>query len=446
MTGKKGRSSRRLSFEGRVLLMALMTGLCGSLIAVILLWSGDFTPKVRWTLAALIGMTWLSFAFRLRERVVRPLQTVSNLLSALREGDFSIRARGARRGDVLGDVMLEVNALVETLHGQRLDALEATVLLRKIMGEIEVAIFAFDASGKLGLVNRAGERLMAQPAERLLGRSAAELELLDCLRDDAPMTISRRFPGGAGRWETRRSEFRQGGLPLQLLVITDLSRALREEERQAWQRLIRVMGHELNNSLAPIRSLAGSLEALVEKEPRPADWEEDLKKGLAVISARSESLNRFMEAYARLARLPAPKLREVELGALVRRVAGLETRARITLRPGPELLVRADGDQLEQLLINLLRNAADAVAETQGSVMVGWGRNATHFDVWVEDEGPGISSTSNLFVPFFTTKPGGSGIGLVLSRQIAEAHGGTLTVENRRRGRGCAARLRIPLR
>ncbi|HEV8337703.1 MAG TPA: ATP-binding protein [Candidatus Polarisedimenticolia bacterium] len=446
MTGKKGRSSRRLSFEGRVLLMALMTGLCGSLIAVILLWSGDFTPKVRWTLAALIGMTWLSFAFRLRERVVRPLQTVSNLLSALREGDFSIRARGARRGDVLGDVMLEVNALVEMLHGQRLDALEATVLLRKIMGEIEVAIFAFDASGKLGLVNRAGERLMAQPAERLLGRNAAELELLDCLRDDAPMTISRNFPGGAGRWETRRSEFRQGGLPLQLLVITDLSRALREEERQAWQRLIRVMGHELNNSLAPIRSLAGSLEALAEKEPRPADWEEDLKKGLAVISARSESLNRFMEAYARLARLPAPKLREVELGALVRRVAGLESRARITLRPGPELLVRADGDQLEQLLINLLRNAADAVLETHGSVTVGWGRNATHFDVWVEDEGPGISSTSNLFVPFFTTKPGGSGIGLVLSRQIAEAHGGTLTVENRRRGRGCAARLRIPLR
>jgi len=205
------------------------------------------------------------------------------------------------------------------------------------------------------------------------------------------------------------------------------------------------MGHELNNSLAPIRSLAGSLEALVEKEPRPADWEEDLRKGLAVISARSESLNRFMEAYARLARLPAPKLRQVELGALVRRVAGLETRARVTLRPGPELLVRADGDQLEQLLINLLRNAVDAVLETQGGVTVGWGRNATHFDVWVEDEGPGISSTSNLFVPFFTTKPGGSGIGLVLSRQIAEAHGGTLTVENRRRGRGCAARLRIPL-
>jgi nitrogen fixation/metabolism regulation signal transduction histidine kinase len=446
MTGKKGRGRPRLSFEGRVLLMALMTGLCGSLIAVILLWSGDFTPKVRWTLAALIGMTWLSFAFRLRERVVRPLQTVSNLLEALREGDFSIRARGARRGDVLGDVMLEVNALVETLHGQRLDALEATVLLRKIMGEIEVAIFAFDASGKLGLVNRAGERLMAQPAERLLGLSAAELELLDCLREDAPMTISRSFPGGAGRWETRRSEFRQGGLPLQLLVITDLSRALREEERQAWQRLIRVMGHELNNSLAPIRSLAGSLEALVEKEPRPADWEEDLRKGLAVISARSESLNRFMEAYARLARLPAPTRREVELGALVRRVAGLETRAKVTLQPGPELVVRADGDQLEQLLINLLRNAVDAVVETQGSVTVGWGRNATHFDVWVEDEGPGISSTSNLFVPFFTTKPGGSGIGLVLSRQIAEAHGGTLTVENRRRGRGCAARLRIPLR
>ena len=437
---------RRLSFEGRILALALLTGLFGSIAALALIWTGDFTPKVQWTLTTFLGILWLSFAFHLRNRVVTPLQTLSNLLAALREGDFSIRARGARRGDALGDVMIEVNALAETLHDERLGALEAGALLRKIMVEIDVAVFAFDPEKRLRLVNRASERLLAQPAERLMGRSAAELGLEECLADDAPRTIEHSFPGGSGRWESRLSTFRQGGLPLQMLVITDLSRALREEERQAWQRLIRVLGHELNNSLAPIQSIAGSLVRTLAREPRAPDWEEDLKRGLEVIAGRSEALNRFMDGYARLARLPRPKLQPVELGALIRRVAGLEVRLPVRLAPGPDLTVRADSDQLEQLLINLIRNAVDAALETGGHVDVGWGRNGAYCDLWVEDEGPGLSNTSNLFVPFFTTKPDGSGIGLVLSRQIAEAHGGSLTVQNRAPGPGCEARLRLPLR
>jgi len=446
MSPVKGPKRRAPSFERRILILALLTGSAGSVVALLLIWLGDFTPKVQWTFLIFLGLWWLGFAFHLRNRVVMPLQTLSNLLAALREGDFSIRGRGARRDDALGDVMIEVNTLAETLHSQRLDALEASALLRKIMLEIDVAVFAFDADQRVRLVNRAAERLLAQSAERLMGRSAAELGLEECLQDDAPRTLDRSFPGGSGRWETRQSLFRQGGLPLQMLVITDLSRALREEERQAWQRLIRVIGHELNNSLAPIRSIAGSLVTLLGRHPRPADWEDDVKRGLAVIAARSEALNRFMDAYARLARLPRPRTRPVDLGSLVRRVAGLETRMSVAIVAGPELTVRADADQLEQLLINLIRNAVDAALETGGGVRVGWGKNGAHCDLWVEDEGPGLSNTSNLFVPFFTTKPGGSGIGLVFSRQIAEAHGGTLTVANRRSGPGCEAHFRLPLR
>jgi signal transduction histidine kinase len=206
-----------------------------------------------------------------------------------------------------------------------------------------------------------------------------------------------------------------------------------------------VLGHELNNSLAPIKSIAGSVSSLLAREPLPADWREDVRSGLDVVSARAESLSRFMESYARLARLPPPKMILVELGQLVRRVAGLETRTRVSVIPGPELLVRADADQLEQLLINLVRNAADASLVTGGGVRVGWRATANgHVEICVEDEGLGLANTSNLFVPFFTTKPGGSGIGLVLSRQIAEAHGGALTLENRKGGPGCAARLRLP--
>jgi nitrogen fixation/metabolism regulation signal transduction histidine kinase len=433
-----------LRHEHRIFLLALACGLPGTLVAMILLWGGDFAPRAQWTVTVVIGVCWLGFAGAAQGRVVRPLQTLSNLLAALREGDYSIRARGARRDDALGEVITEVNALGETLHRQRLGAVEATLLLRTVMTEIDVAIFTFDGEQRLRLVNRAGERLLAQPSERLLGRRAGDLGLAECLEGDVPRTAQMVFPGGIGRWGISRSTFREEGMRHQLLVLTDLSRALREEERQAWQRLLRVLGHELNNSLAPIRSIAGSLESLIGREPLAPDWREDVKGGLAVISSRAEALTRFMQAYSRLARLPQPKFQPVDLGACIQRVASLEGRIHVRVNPGPTLTVQADPDQLEQLLINLLKNSVDAAVETGGGVEVSWTRVAAFVDITIEDEGPGLSSTANLFVPFFTTKPGGSGIGLVLSRQIAEAHGGTLTLHNREIARGCEARLRLP--
>ena len=437
----------RLSHDQRVLLMALAAALPGALISLIFLWTGNYTPKVQWTLTVLIVTFCLGFAFALRERVVLPLQTLSNLLAALGEGDFSIRARGARGGDPLGEVMIEVNALVETLRHQRLESLEATTLLRKVMAEIDVAVYTFDEDRELKFVNRAGAQLLAQPAERLLGRRADEIGLEEYIVGDAPRVINTAFPGGVGRWEVRRSNFRQGGRPHELLVLSDLSRPLREEERQAFQRLIRVIGHEMNNSLAPIKSIAGSLSAIVDRDPPPFDWKEDVTRGLAVIASRSESLSRFMSAYARLAKLPPPKLAPIDIATFVGRVVELEKGHHIAINAGPRLTIQGDRDQLEQLLINLIRNAVDAVRETGGGVTVGWDRvistSPPSVEMWVEDEGPGLSNTGNLFVPFFTTKPGGSGIGLVLSRQIAEAHGGTLMLANRPDKRGCRATLRL---
>jgi two-component system nitrogen regulation sensor histidine kinase NtrY len=439
------RRSSRMRFEVRLLSFALVAGLPAVLVAVLLLWLGDYTGRTRWSLTAFLVAFWLGAAFSLRSHLVYPLKTLSNLLAALREEDYSIRARDARPDDALGEVMVEVNALGEVLRGRRLGALEATALLRKVMEEIEVAVFTFDSEQCLRLMNRAGERLLGQPSERVLGRTAAELGLADCLEGEPARTLTISFPGGTGRWGMRRSAFRESGKPHQLLVLADLSRPLREEERQAWQRLIRVLGHELNNSLAPIKSMAGTLESMLDRQPRPADWEEDMRRGLGVIAARAAALSRFMEAYARLARLPTPKLQPIEAGALLRRVVGLESRIAVTLVPGPELTVQADPDQLEQLLINLLRNAVDAALDTGGGVRVAWTRLGGQWEVCIQDEGPGLANTTNLFVPFFTTKPTGSGIGLVLSRQIAEAHGGSLTLENRKDRPGCEARLRLPL-
>ncbi len=425
--------------------MALAAGLPGSVIALVLLWTGNYPPRIPWTLTILIVLVWTGFAFAARRRVVFTLKTISNLLAALREGDYSIRGRDAITNDSLGEVVIEVNALGETLREQRLGALEAATLLRTVMAEIDVAIFAFDQANQLRLVNKAGERLLDQPFERLLGRTAEELGLQECLEGDPTRTVQTTFPGGAGRWGLRRGSFREHGLPHHLLVLTDLSKALREEERLAWQRLLRVLGHELNNSLAPIQSIAGSLGDLLAKDPQPDDWREDMQRGLDVIGSRSAALSRFMEAYSSLARLPRPRLQSVDVGSWIQRSVGLETRLSVSVARGPALGIPGDPDQLDQLLINLLRNAVDAALETGGGVKVGWNKNGRSVEIWIDDEGPGLSGTANLFVPFFTTKPGGSGIGLVLSRQIAEAHGGGLTLENRNGAAGCHAVLKLPL-
>jgi PAS domain S-box-containing protein len=433
------------SHERAVFWTALAAGLPGVAVALVFLLGSSMSQEAKITLGALVLLPWLLVAASVRARVARPLQTIGNLLSALREGDTSIRGRGARRGDALGEALWEVNALAQAFRDQRLGAIEATALLRAVMTEIDVAVFAFDSLSRLKLANRAGERLLGQPAERLLGRTAEDLGLAPALTGSEDV-LEARFPAGAGRWGVRRGVFRQEGERHTLLVLADLSKPLREEERQAWQRLIRVLGHELNNSLAPITSVAGSLTKLVERTPRPSDWEDDMRRGLAVIEARASSLKRFLEGYSRLARLPEPRPTRVDVGELVARAAALETRVPVRVARGPPLEIHADGDQLEQLLINLLKNAADASIETGGSVTIGWALSRGELEIFVDDEGPGLPETANLFVPFFTTKREGSGIGLVLSRQIAEGHGGTVRLANRAGGRaGCRASVKLPI-
>jgi two-component system nitrogen regulation sensor histidine kinase NtrY len=435
----------KVGHDTRVLLLALLAGLPGVITTIILLAVKGFSGRVQWTLDLLVIVLWLSFCFAARGRVAGPLRTLANLLEAMREGDYSIRARVENPKEPLGEVMQQVNAMAATLRDQRLGAVEATALLRKVMEEIDVAAFAFDPQQSLRLVNRAGERLLAQPAERLLAKNAASLGLAEYLVGEPEQTIQRAFPAGHGRWGVRRSQFREGGVPHQLLVVTDLTRPLREEELQAWQRLVRVLGHELNNSLTPIKSIAQSLEHVLKADPRPDDWADDMARGLNVIATRSESLSRFMSSYARLAKLPAPKFGPVEVNGLIQRVARLETRMSIEVQDAAPLTIQGDADQLEQVLINLLRNAVDAAQETGGRVFASYVRTSNAVEITVRDEGPGLSNTSNLFVPFFTTKRGGSGIGLVLSRQIAEAHNGTLSLQNAKNGPGCVARLSLPV-
>jgi nitrogen fixation/metabolism regulation signal transduction histidine kinase len=432
------------SLERSVLLLTVIAGLPAALALVALMWGEPYSFEVRWTLAAVVLAIWIGAAALAWQIVTRTLLVAANLLGALREGDYSIRGVGATPGSAVDLVMAEINALGDTLQRQRTEAVESTALLRSVMAAIDVAIFAFDIDERLVLVNPAGERLLNQPAEKLLNAHAQDLRLSAYLTGEAPRLIDRAFGPGSGRLELRRATFRRDGRPHHLLVFSDLSRALREEEQQAWQRIVRVLSHEINNSLTPIKSIAHSIKRMLSRAPDVPNAEQ-IQEGLSLIETRAGGLGRFLRAYAQLARLPKPQQKRFGLLPMARRIAELEERIPVAVKPTSDMTITADPDQLEQLLINVVRNAVDATIETGGSVWIDWQRVDDSVQITVEDEGPGLADTTNLFVPFFTTKPAGSGIGLALCRQIAEAHDGSLNLENRPGARGCRAVLRLPL-
>lgn len=428
----------------RLTVVIAASSLVPTVIATVSLWQSSLGRPVRIGAIAFLLILWLASLLYIRARSSYHLRTLSNLLAALREGDYSFRARQLSRSDPFSEVITEINLLADTLRRQRVEDLEATALVREVMAEIDVAVFAFDASGRLRQVNHAGEELLG-PNRAVIGATAEELGLESCLSGGPARTVQLEIDGSSSRWEMRRGAFRQHGRPNQLLVLSDVSRALHAEELAAWKRMIRVIGHELNNSLAPITSLTGSMERLVRRDPLPDDWQSDIVRGFEVIASRVEALNRFMTDCSRLAKIPEPTLAPVEVGACIRRVVELENGALIRVVGGPDLQVPADQDQIEQVLINLLRNAVEASAESEGTVEIGWQENHNWLEITICDEGSGLADPESLFIPFYTTKPTGSGIGLFLCRHVAEAHGGSIIVRDRADQPGCEAVLRIPL-
>ena len=447
----------KLLFEKRIAFFAVLAALPGVAFGTTLIWTSAWPRDVKIALTALEFFFWLVLTLVLLDQIVRPLQTLANVVGALREEDYSFRARGAAPNDALGELALEINSLADILTEQRIQTIEATALLRRVVDEIDAPLFTFDPDHVLRLVNAAGERLLQQPAARLLGQTATGLELNVCFEARNETLVALPYSTPNARWMVRRSSFRQNGVPHTLIVLSDVSRALREQERSAWQRLIRVLGHELNNSLAPIISIAGSLASRLPLPELPEAQNADFQRGLNIIESRTAALHRFLQSYRRLAQMPSPTLQPVELRPLLERVAVLETRLNVEIATGPDIVLMIDPDLVEQMLINLVRNAVDAALEQAQSRQAGfqsaepqvsmrWEQFDRKVALMVEDNGIGLLNPSNAFVPFYTTKQGGSGIGLVLSQQIAEAHGGTIELANRQNARGCLVKVLLPQR
>lgn len=441
-----GSSRRRKprSAVRRAWLFSFWLSLPGLIFAAVLIYREAIGVAAGILIGACLLLYFALISAALTDSFVRPLQTLTNVIASLREGDYSFRARGAGTRDALGELAVEVNALADLLQRQRVRSLEATALLARILEVMSAPLFAFDRQDVLQLVNSAGADFLGRSYARCIGRSAAELGL-DGLLHAADQSVH-TFGGRPARWLLRKSRFRQEGAPHTLLLLADVSAPLQEEQQAAWKRLIRVLGHELSNSLAPIKSIAGSLLARVDAMEGEAETLRDFRRGLGVVESRADALHRFVQSYRLLAQLPPPHFRPVALGALLERVVILEQRLAVQLEPGPAVTLHADPDQLEQMLINLLANAVDAsLANHADSVRVDWNVTDGFVSINVEDTGMGIANTDNLFVPFYTTKPKGSGIGLALAQQIVRAHGGDIHLVNREDAQGARATVRLPI-
>jgi two-component system nitrogen regulation sensor histidine kinase NtrY len=449
----RAHKNKKLRFERRIHLWLLGAAIAIITPSAILVFQHTGSISSVIIAAACMVAVLLVLANLFLEQLIRPLQTLANVVAALREDDFSFRARGAHRGDAVGDLAIEVNALAGTLQDQRSSAQDALTLLERVLTSMHSPVFAFYDAGHLRLLNTAARQSFPLGLPNPTGHTASELGLDELLEvpDQGlyPAVAPDTFTSNPTRWSVRRATFRLHGLPHTLLVLSDVAAVLREEERLAWQRLIRVLSHEINNSLTPIKSIAGSLRTrtIALNEDDRADFE----RGLSVIEERAASLNRFLQAYQRLTHLPAPNLRPTPVQDLVSRTAQLETRMPITIIPGPSATLLCDSDQIQQALINLLRNAADAAlapgAVARGhnpSVTLTWTIAQTDLRFFIADNGQGIQNPSNLFVPFYTTKPQGSGIGLVLAQQIAAAHHGSIALLSNPDHQGCTASLTLP--
>ena len=413
----------RLAVETRVWLVTVLIAALAIGLTLLIVWL-PWPSMFKWAFGLMLAIALIECGRRLAVFSLKPIDAASTVVEALRDGDYALRFRSGRSG-VLGDLAYSINALADLLHSQAAENRESGLLLAKVLEEIDLPVFAFRDDGQLTLSNPAALALTGLSLQS--GISAEALGVEKLLSGPLPRSVRLVFPAGSGRFLIKRRAFRLQGIPHQLLVMAEVGSVLSAERREAWQSLVRVMSHEINNSLGPIKSIAETWRTQVNDPERKLS-RESLGQSLDLIARRAGSLSRFVGVYASLARLPEPERKRTQVKSLVEKACALESRIDIQLS-GDELEFELDPDQVEQALINLIRNAAEAVESarsqrTDGDCRITWQQQGRSLVIDVIDNGAGLPESDNLFVPFFTTKPGGSGIGLLLVRRIAELHGG----------------------
>ena len=414
---------RELPLQEKLFLLGITPSLPLILLFFYIYYEGS-PSKEFLAMLGFVYMVWVSMHFWLIRRACHePFHILANQVRSIHQGDYTQRLITYPKHHAIGFLHEEINTLADELQNNRLSTIESNRRFQYLIDQLEIGVISFDENWTTTLINKHLSRLYDKSPEQLNGKKCDELGLDGLMEATSGRTIWITFPGKSSRYVIHANDFRDEGKPQHLFLLTDVNSQLREEERLAWQRLIRVLGHELNNSLTPIISLTNSLKKRILKGVVDEVQEESIE-ALDIISNRASGMNRFVSDYARLAKLPKPNRQSLNLSECLHRVEQLLSIGNLTIKQQTDVRIMADRDQIEQLFINIIKNAAQAVEAASGTILLHWERESTDVVVYVDDNGPGIEKMDNLFVPFFSTKPGGSGIGLVLSRQIAEGNGG----------------------
>jgi len=441
-------NERRTSFEGQLTKLSLLAALPPYLLLIWVMFYANISIYLV-LLVTLVGGLIIVFCHsKIHEKSAYQFRSLSNLLDAMVQGDYSLRARTSEGDKALNELVGAINSLALRLNKQRIESIENQLLLQTVIKHIDVAIIAFNESNELVLCNPAARKLLqltGNANDNVFTDTDNQLAQVDVINNGQSQVMTLTFSEQQGKYNVHKEAYRKDGKQQELLFITDVSTMLRSEERKAWQSLVRVISHEINNSLSPIASISQSLQRLLIKQSNIEEHTDFLIEGLTVIAQRTKSLGGFVNSYKQIASLPEPVKQLTSIASLVNKVTKLYPEDTVEMVTLDDVSLSVDAVQLEQVLINLVKNAVEAINNTgvSGKVSISWQGVGKNFKLVIVDDGTGVSNPDNLFVPFYTTKAKGSGIGLVLCRQIIEAHGGKLSLANRSDAKGCIAVIEL---
>jgi len=441
-------NDKKKSFEAQLTQLSLLASVP---IFILLIWVMIYAKISVYLilLTALLGCLVLVYCHnKIHQKSSYQFRSLSNLLDAMVQGDYTLRARTTEGDKALNELVDSINSLAVRLNKQRIESIESQLLLKTVINHIDVAIIALNEKSEMVLTNPAANALLQlsdESSDVTFNDSFKQLAPIGTIVSGQSQVMPLTFAGQQGKFNVHVEEYRDKGKQQKLLFITDVSTMLRSEERNAWQALVRVISHEINNSLSPIGSISQSLKRLLTRQEDISEHKDYLIEGLTVVAQRTNNLANFVNSYKQIASLPEPKKEETSIANLVSKVLGLYQSQHIEIQTSVDVNLSIDAVQIEQVLINLLKNAAEAIKNSgvDGKVTISWQQQGRVFKLAIKDDGTGVSNPDNLFVPFYTTKAQGSGIGLVLCRQIIEAHGGKLTLTNRTDSKGCIAVIEL---
>ena len=460
MLDKEQQQNKKQSFEGQLTKLSLLASLP---IFILLIWLMIYAEiSIYLTLlTVLIGsVVIVGCHAKMHQKLSYQFRSLSNLLDAMLQGDYSLRARASHDDKALNELIDATNSLAIRLNKQRIETIESQLLLNTVISHIDVAIIALNSDDELTLTNPAAKQLLGLPlsTENIATHEPLkQLGQMKNLKQGENKVMPLNFSGQQGKFNVHMEHYREAGEQQKLFFITDVSSLLRSEERKAWQALVRVISHEINNSLSPIASISQSLVRLINRQENIELHKESIIEGLGIVSQRSKNLSGFINSYKKIASLPDPDKKNVSIVRIVHKVIGLYQVNQLEVHSSQDVELFIDEVQFEQVLINLIKNAIEAVKNadengnpqsklsTKNRVAISWHLHGNLFRLSISDDGTGVSNPDNLFVPFFTTKSNGSGIGLVLCRQIIEAHGGKLSLANKADSHGCIATIELSL-